>query len=455
MNSYLSPRIVLLGVLWALSLGGMAGAAEAEARAKARPRQYVIGLSPFLDESVRDAVYRRIIGFLLEDLPVNSSLRLYDAYHVQTISQMEIPDVRAFRSAKTRANQFREPLRKLKDFLGSTHPKPSTNQLFNLSQAMRFPQFMEFVGQNLAGPDREIAVVVLGSPLYMDHKEPGFSMIDGYFPSDGHLLASREESVFGIKDSGSALKDVRVHFAYFGDPWVSEVHQEKIARFWALYLKGQGARLPVFSGDLATVFEAVGHGSDRPRTRDEDYEINTANKKIEMLRITRDVGVADWITRDVLPNMAAGPPSIRKGPMKIGIRWKGAVDLDLYATPREHAETLFFERTRSPEGYYFKDHRSSPEREFEFIEFESPVEVREVKARINFYEGNAPDGMSGDIRIEFDGRIFSGRFTLEASHGNKGRTGRNQTEFWTEIDVPEILKLPSGGDATQALSRGP
>src|SRR5439155_285284 len=140
---------------------------------------------------------------------------------------------------------------------------------------------------------------------------------------------------------------------YFGDPWVSELHQEKIARFWSLYLRGQGARMPTFCGDLATVFNAVHAGSDAAVDPAKRYTIDPKQTKIEMWRITRDIGVADWITRDVVPSRQHGPPSTTVGPMKIGIRWKGNIDLDLYATPNSRAETLFFEHTRSPEGYYF------------------------------------------------------------------------------------------------------
>ena len=127
--------------------------------------------------------------------------------------------------------------------------------------------------------------------------------------------------------------------------------------------------------------------------------------------------------------------------MKIGIRWKGQIDLDLYARGRSDAEMLFFENMRSDEGYYFKDHRSSPNREYEFIEFESPVDIWKVEARINFFEGRDPDGPDGEIRIEFDGKIYSSHFVLEARKGNQGRTGARQNAFWTEIDVPGILKL--------------
>jgi hypothetical protein len=50
------------------------------------------------------------------------------------------------------------------------------------------------------------------------------------------------------------------------------------------------------------------------------------------------------------PNATPPPPSQMVGPLKIGIRWKENIDLDLYATPRRDAETLFFQHPRSPEG---------------------------------------------------------------------------------------------------------
>jgi hypothetical protein len=129
------------------------------------------------------------------------------------------------------------------------------------------------------------------------------------------------------------------------------------------------------------------------------------------------------------------------GPMKIGIRWKDNIDLDLYAAPRRDAETLFFQHTRSPEGYYYKDHRSSPGREYEFIEFESPVDVREVRASVNFYRGSLDDGPRGEVRVEFDGKIYSAPFSIRASEGNRGRSGHSQGDFWTKIPIQEMLKI--------------
>ena len=133
------------------------------------------------------------------------------------------------------------------------------------------------------------------------------------------------------------------------------------------------------------------------------------------------------------------------GPMKIGIRWSANLDLDLYAKANSGAETLFFQHPRSPEGYYYKDHRSSPGREYEFIEFESPVDARKVEAFVNFYQGSSPGGARGEVRIEFDSRLYSAPFYIRAAKGNQGRAGREQHDFWTRIPLQEILRIPPSG----------
>ena len=169
-------------------------------------------------------------------------------------------------------------------------------------------------------------------------------------------------------------------------------------------------------------------------------ELDSGQTKIEMRRVTREVGRSEWITGD-LSGEQPPPPSRHVGPMKIGIRWQGDLDLDLYARPTPQSETLFFDHPRSAEGYYFKDHRTSPELEYEFIEFETPVDVWEMKVSVNFYEGTAPEGTEGEARVSFDGHVYSRRFTIPARNGNEGRAGRGQERFWAGLNVPEILGL--------------
>jgi hypothetical protein len=241
-----------------------------------------------------------------------------------------------------------------------------------------------------------------------------------------------------------------VHWLYFGDPWVNELHKEKITRFWTLYLEKRGAQLSAFTSDLSSAFQSFARPFTSETASPTRWTIDQTQKRIEMLRISRNVEVTDWLTGTTLSETAqTAPPTRMTGPMKIGIRWKENIDLDLYATPHPGAETLFFQHLRSPEGYYYKDHRSSPGKEYEFIEFESPVDIRQVEAFVNFYKGYCPNGPQGEIRIEFDGRIYGAPFSIQSEEGNQGRTGRSQQDFWTKIPVQQILKIAVAADVSR------
>src|SRR6266436_330090 len=113
------------------------------------PQPYVIGISPFLDKAVKDDVYRSIVRLLVEDLPLNSSLAVYDAFELKTITHVALPEARAFHSPKTRANQFAGPIRDLKQFLAQEHAAPTTNAHLKFKRAIRLPQLLDFLVENL------------------------------------------------------------------------------------------------------------------------------------------------------------------------------------------------------------------------------------------------------------------------------------------------------------------
>src|SRR6266446_1313306 len=140
----------------------------AEPARQAPPRQsFIIGLSPFLEKNVKEDVYRNIIRLLVEDLPLNSTLTIYDAFNLKSITTVTLPNTRVFASPKTRANQFAVAVRDLKTFLVSDHPKPANARL-NFDETIHVPQFLDFLAQNLPTTNPQPAVLLIGSPLYQD-----------------------------------------------------------------------------------------------------------------------------------------------------------------------------------------------------------------------------------------------------------------------------------------------
>ncbi len=419
-----------------------AGAATDDAKAGETGSSFVVGISPFFDSTVKDAVYQSLVRLIVQELPLNSKLEIYDAYNLKSITRVSIPNAKVFDSPKTRANQFALAIGEIKQFLAQDNLKASGAKP-GFEGAIRLPQFYDFLAQNrpLVNGTSNLPLLLIGNPLYQDSKEPAFSMVEGYFPSDGHLRVSREESVFGSSAGENPSHGPLVYWAYFGDPWMSDLHREKVERFWALYAERRGGRLASFSTDLPTALAAFCAETPGQSAAAKGWVVDTNQKRPEMIRATRNVELADWLTSDVIRDANPPPPSRLSGPMKIGIRWKDDIDLDLYAAPRRDGETLFFQHTRSPEGYYFKDHRSSPGREYEYIEFESPVDARDVQAFVNFYGGSCPSGPRGEVRIEFLNRIYTGKFAIASTEGNQGRSGRKHADCWAQIPVADILRI--------------
>ena len=399
---------------------------------------FAIGLSPFLDASVKDAVYREAVRMVVEELPLDSTLEVYDAFNLRSVARIAIPNSKVFNSPKTRANQFASAIGEIRQFLARENARPGGAKS-NFDSAVRLPQFCDFLAQTRPGAERKIPLLLIGSPIYDDVREPQFSMAAGYYPSDAHLRASRAESIFGFDAAARSEPALEVYWSYFGDPWISDLHRERVTRFWALYLERRAGRLASFSSDLETAARAFCARTDGADAASNGWAPDPQQTKLEMVRSSRTVQAVDWLTGDSSGQDNPPPPSRMTGPLKIGIRWKDNIDLDLYARPRPGAERLFFQHPHSAEGYYFKDHRSSPGREYEYIEFETPVDIRDAQASVNFYAGFCPGGPTGEVRIEFLDRIYRGSFSIESDEGNQGRGGRSQAKFWSDIPIQQIL----------------
>ncbi|XOV71372.1 MAG: hypothetical protein ACFHW5_22115 [Verrucomicrobiota bacterium] len=401
----------------------------------------LVGISPFLPEKEREEVFGQLMLLVLDKMPLNASLVVYDAFHIQTISTFDIPNRNAFRSTRTRLNQFKKSIQLLRFFL---QPPSSETEGREIHQqgAIRFPQWSDFIGKNQILGNVDTRLVVLGNPLYIDVREPAYSMHADYFPSDGHIHLSARESVYGTIGKEKQLLNIPVHWGYLQEPWINPAHEEAVSRFWKLYTQNQGGHLETFCLDLQTVFERL-MIHNRDTNAFEESNITPLHTRVEMIRIQRQIGSTDWITSNLTRNGNTKPPTLLEGPIKIGIRWRGEMDLDLYAKSDAEAETLFFEHPESQEGYYYKDHRQSPDREFEFIEYHQPIQLNRIKVWVNFFEGQTVEPPEFEARIEFDRQIYSRMISIPSLKGNQGQTGSDHEDCWVEVNLIQLMGIPA------------
>jgi hypothetical protein len=75
---------------------------------------------------------------------------------------------------------------------------------------------------------------------------------------------------------------LQVDWAYFGEPWLSDLHREKVTRFWALYLERRDGRLASFSSDLATAMSAFASGTPGASAASNGWVADARQKRPEM-----------------------------------------------------------------------------------------------------------------------------------------------------------------------------
>lgn len=431
------PRFI--GRSWILPLAALASACTADPQGKADPppaaaAEIVIGLSPFIPETEARAVLEGVFRVILEEVPSGGRVTVFDAYHLKQVTDFTIPPGRAFDQAKARVRYLERNLRAIRSFLGARPAFPGDGGPDGRIQA---PQFLDLVAGSRTGDALDSTVVLIGGPLYLDDRDGRFSMAGGRIPKDVDLCVERKDSVFGVADRGGQLRGARVHYAYLGDPWISDVHEAPVRRFWSLFVERQGGELVAFTGDLATVV-------DRALTPSKGHSAARHHLDCSLQAAAESRTLPPWPGHD-LP-IPRTPPAARRTTLMIGIRWSClGCDLDLYSRSAPGAGELFYGNPRTAEGVYFKDYRTSPTpvEGFEWIEYLEPVDLAEVEAAVNFYDGRSPSGVSGEVRVVVGEDVYRKEFEIEASDGNRGaRTeGRAGSPHWAVVDVAELVGL--------------
>ena len=428
-------RSILVSSLAALSLvAGPIFAAE-----------YAIALSPYQSpESAKQKVTTALQ--FSTGLEPGDRVHFFDGYEASLLGTFTIPKKSAYRSAKARLAVNGGTVKALMAFAASAQSPAGDREPAQIGST-RLPQLLRAIAAG-SGRGEPLEVIVQGSSLYDDPREPIYTMTGGRYPSDGHLLRHRGETVFGALGSSGLLNGSKVHLAY-GDrgQFQSEGHQYYVERFWALYVEALGGELVSFVPKLDAALSRI---SSKARAIPHGFE-GGASDKLEMIRIKPPEPRQSIYERELSSQPLPSTEVQRAGKVEVGLSWDcAACDLDIYAVPYPGADPIYFGNAQTVEGTLWKDHQSSPRagQGFETIAFHRPLDLRALTLAVNFYRGKAPQGVQGELRLAADEKTYGYAFHIPATSGNSGagmleafETGEPPNEQTLLIEPVEVYSV--------------
>lgn len=411
-------------------------------------RDMVLGLSPYLDASLAESQIKSLLQFLSDTLEPGESCFVFDAYHLRSLGTFSVPDKPLYRNPKAKLQANRSVVAAMLQF-AKTARKPDGGNEPSVIGAIRLPQALLFIGKDYPTA-QESDLILLGSPIYDDPKDQGFTMRNNHIPGDGHLTKTRSVTPYGIKGQDSLLAKRRIHVGVLDDSWKqSDQHTFLVHRFWTLFIEGQGGQLSTFTHDLPTLFQRIKANAPSPK---HGYKLVPTDKlEMILLRPSSALKQPTIYERPVNTTPLAASVLRNATQVEVGITWECACDLDLYGQREPGATLLWYLNTQSPDGRYFKDFTNSPRRAngYETLGYHVPVDVTALLLAVNFYHGNSPGGVTGEIRISVNGgQTYAKAFHIPAQEGNGG-LGRQQTltshrasnAGWLVIDPLEVLGI--------------
>ncbi|MBL4787282.1 MAG: hypothetical protein JKY49_17895 [Cohaesibacteraceae bacterium] len=406
----------------------------------------------------------RLMGKVAKhSLKPGDHLVVYDGSKRQLVFEITIPMQNRFSQPKYRLQHLKKHFRPIARFQKSKRNVSNTDQ--NNDLVSLFRSFGDDVRAFYA--DQPMTVLLYGSALHHDPRQPDYSMREGAYPNDGHLSVDGFTSPYGVADRATSFQNTDIHFCIARDDYRNTRYQEKIERFWSLSIAGQGGRLASFTPDLASCVRRFINKSVPSRK----FLLNAEQKRPVMLHpASAQAGTASSspvaVAVGVNPNNAQpqtrltatqGPRFLATdiplnemaalntvGRQKVGIRWDCVCDLDLYVRYNNEKKSLYYGNKRSAYGSFFKDWTSSTDdaKSYEYVEFNKPIDARDLEIRVNFYSGAAQNGVTGAVRIWLDGQdgVWEIPFHLDAHNGNSGRTSSGGGH-WVTINPLVVLNL--------------
>jgi len=173
------------------------------------------------------------------------TLIVYDGTNQKIVTEITIPMDEHFQSEIFRKSYLRKKFGPVIKFIKASKDKTSVVTDNNLTGLFR--EFADNVRSKY--PEQSLRVLITGSVLYHDNRQPGYSMRGGAYPKDGHFIVDGFASPYGTADRPNALGKTRFHFCNPDDTFQSALHSGLLHRAWSLYIAKLGGTLATLTQD--------------------------------------------------------------------------------------------------------------------------------------------------------------------------------------------------------------
>ncbi len=459
-------------VVFALSLSA--------ARAAEQSRHYVIAIAEGLPKEKGTDILRVSLDLLLKTATPGDRVEFMNAYRGVRLADFLVPPG----SARDRANsrEFAGKLASVKALL--TNPTQGDQRL---AGQLRVPQLLDMLSR-MRREGEALTVILIGTPVFVTASpaEAAFNFDRGLVPTDGMIVASSSQSLFGTAERKQQARGIALYWITPDDRWgMSEMHRQALLRFWSLFCQQQGAMLVDLSADMSTAFARAVQGDTRPLlnvapdpndrgltmreppTFQRETVAGPASHSVEIpagappSRIPAQtggsaIGQAEPTPLVVPQSIARQIPQVGKGHIGIAALWllenaSEDTDVDLWVSSDSgRVPEVFWKRAVSGDAKYFRDIRNASATGdgdwrggWEFVQI-SHNDLSRVSLWLNLFKASASRPITGIIRVQWNGRTIDHPFSFgQIMRGNSGADAdypaRARSSYWQRIDLVALF----------------
>lgn len=315
-------------------------------------------------------------------------------------------------------------------------------------------------------------IVLVGDPIYHDPRQTGWSMVDGFVPTDASVTSPI--CPFG---SGVATFPEQTEITWLTptSTWGADhLHQSAVTRFYQIFFRQNGGHLARITADTTSAFSLAG-----TRLNDEIEADVSGPAKMRLVSVestrpdvepvvntigyeTNQQRVAGSSDRQTVPAEQHEPQGTRDVPddvevlleeaehtpnrMTFALNWESEdarCDLDMYLADSRAPEELSFRTDETPFGHLLRDvqHSGSIDGGEDFAKWEvaevNHDQLREMQLWINVYKTTRAARARLIVIWKSQRREIS--FEFATTTGNKGAEPRSNEAMWRRIDLVSMF----------------